>query len=66
MLGVKPKEKVAFTIEGGEVRLAAVPFSLESVYGSVKPTGRPEDFEKISQSAKEAKADRTSRDLSRR
>ena len=38
LLGLKPRDKVAFTIEdGGKVRLAAASFSLESAYGSVKP-----------------------------
>lgn len=59
MLGVKPRDKVAFTIEGNEVRLAPVSFTLESAYGSVKPSKRPEDFGDISRTAKEAKAEKT-------
>ena len=55
-LGLKPRDKVAFTIEDdGEVRLAVV-FSLESAYGSVKPSATPEDFDRISQNAKDAKS----------
>jgi AbrB family looped-hinge helix DNA binding protein len=65
MLGVKPRDKVAFTIEDGEVRLAPVSFSLESVYGSVKPSRKPEDYEKVSRTAKEAKAEKTSRALNK-
>ena len=65
LLGLKPRDKVAFTIEdGGEVRLAAASFSLESAYGSVKPSRNPEDFEEVSRNAKEAKADETARELS--
>ena len=56
MLGVEPRNKVAFTIENGEVRLAAASFSLESAYGSVKPSRRPENFEEIIRAAKEGKA----------
>ena len=59
VLGVKPRDKVAFTIEDGGVRLAPVPFSLESAYGSVKPVEKPENFEEISRAAKEAKAEKT-------
>lgn len=59
VLGLKPRDKVAFTIEGNEVRLAAASFTLESAYGSVKPSKRPEDFGEISQTAKEAKAEKT-------
>ena len=63
MLGVKPRDKVAFTIEKGEVRLEPVPFSLESAYGSVKPSSKPEDFERVTQAAKDAKAEKTTRAL---
>ncbi len=59
MLGVKPRDKVAFTIENGEVRLAPVPFSLESAYGSVKPASQAEDFESVTQAAKDSKAEMT-------
>ncbi len=65
LLGLKPRDKVAFTIgDGGEVRLAAASFSLESAYGSVEPSGKPEDFEEVSRDAKEAKAEDTARELS--
>lgn len=63
VLGVKPRDKIAFTIEDGGVRLAPAPFSLESAYGSVKPVEKPENFEEISRAAKEAKAEKTVRAL---
>lgn len=63
VLGVKPRDKVAFTIEDGGVRLAPAPFSLESAYGSVKPVEKPENFEEISRTVKEAKAEKTARSL---
>lgn len=63
MLGVQPRDKVAFTIEGNEVRLAPAAFTLESAYGSVKSSRRPEDFERLSQAAKQAKAEETTRKL---
>ena len=53
LLGAKPRGKVAFQIDDGEVRLAAVEFTLETAYGSVTPINRPEDFEEISRVAKE-------------
>ncbi len=65
VLGVKPRDKVTFSIEDGKVRLAPVTFSLESAYGSVKPSGKPEDFDELSRIAKEAKAEKTVRELSR-
>ena len=63
VLGVKPRDKVAFTIEDGGVRLESAPFSLESAYGSVKPVEKPEDFDKISLEVKDAKAEKTAREL---
>ena len=64
LLGLKPRDKVSFTIgDAGEVLLAAASFSLESAYGSVKPSRRPEHFEEIEQSAKDDKAERTAREL---
>ncbi len=65
LLGLKPRDKVAFTIEdGGKVRLGAASFSLESAYGSVKPSTSPEDFDGVSRNAKDAKAEDTALELS--
>ena len=64
LLGLKPGDKVAFTIEdGGKVRLAAASFSLESAYGSVNPSTSPEDFDEVSRNARDAKAEDTARAL---
>ena len=46
-----------------EVRLAAGSFSLESAYGSVKPSRKPERFDEIARRAKDAKAEETAREL---
>lgn len=63
VLGIKPRDKVVFTIEDGEVRLESAPFSLESAYGSVKPVEMLEDFAKISREVKDAKAEKTAQEL---
>lgn len=63
LLGVKPRDKIAFAIEGDQVRLVPASFSLESVYGSVKPSGQPEAFDRISRAVKDAKAEKTARQL---
>ena len=64
-LGLKPKDRVSFTIEdGGDVRLTAASFSLESAYGSVKASANPEDWDEITRNAKDEKAARTVRELS--
>ena len=38
-------------------------FTLESAYGSVRPSQRPEDFKEICRIAKEDKAEQTTRKL---
>ncbi len=64
LLGLKPGDNVSFTIEDGrKVGLAAASFSLESVYGSVKPSKSPEDFDEVARSARDAKAEETAREL---
>ena len=64
LLGLKPRDKVAFTIEDdGVVRIAPASFSLESAYGSVKPAAGPDDLEQVSRDAKDEKAERTASEL---
>ena len=64
LLGLKPRDKVSFTIEDdGTVSLAASSFSLESAFGSVKPSAHPEDFGQIERDAKDAKAEETVRKM---
>ena len=63
VLGLKPRDKVTFTIADGEVRLQPVAYTLESVYGSVKPSRQPEDFDELSRIAKDAKAEQTVREM---
>ena len=61
VLGVGPRDKVAFIIEDDAVRLRPAAFTLESVFGSIHPSEQPEDFERIVREAKEIKALRTIR-----
>ena len=56
-LGIEPRDKVSFTIEdNGAVRLSKAPFTLETVYGSVKALEDHGDLEDIIRMAKEEKA----------
>jgi len=56
-LGIEPRDKVSFTIEAnGAVRLRKAPFTLETVYGSVKALDDHGDLEDIIRMAKEEKA----------
>jgi len=58
MLGVKPRDKVSFRIEHGEVKLTRVASTLEAAYGAIQPLKRPEDFEGLVSAAKEEHAAR--------
>jgi len=63
LFGTKPRDKVHFTVDGDQVCLTPVAFTLESAYGSVTPSKRPEDFEQVSRLAKADKAVRTARKM---
>jgi AbrB family looped-hinge helix DNA binding protein len=60
LLGLKPRDRVAFEIDGDEVRLKPVKWTLESVAGSVKPLhDGPQDFDEMIRQAKEEVAERS-------
>ncbi|MCL4545085.1 MAG: type II toxin-antitoxin system PrlF family antitoxin [Chloroflexi bacterium] len=63
LLGVKPRDKVAFTIAEGRVELAPARFTLASAYQSVPPLQQPLSDEEMAKLAKEEKAERTVRKL---
>ena len=56
-LNIKPRDRVAFELFDGEVRLRPIQSSLLSGYRSVEPLSRPEDFRKIRQEIEEEIAD---------
>lgn len=62
-LGIKPRDKVAFTInDRGEVQIS-VAFTLETAYGSVKATSGDRNLDDIIREAKDEKSERTIRQL---
>jgi len=63
LLGARGGDKVAFQIDGDEVRLLRARFTLETAYGSVTPKRRPEDFEAIKDAAMEEHAEASVRKL---
>ncbi len=65
LLGLKPRDKVTFRIEDGEVKLKAVAFTLEQAFGSVKPSHQPEDFEALIRAAKDARAEELFKEMRR-
>jgi hypothetical protein len=50
-------------MKDGVVTLHAVDFTLETAFGSVRRSRRPEDFEEASRIAKDSKAQRTVRKM---
>ncbi len=48
-LNIKPKDRVAFELIDGEIRLRPAKSVIEANYGAVKPINRPEDFHKMRQ-----------------
>jgi AbrB family looped-hinge helix DNA binding protein len=64
LLGLKPRDKVVFIIDEGEVRITPASFSLATAYGSIKLFQKFEDVEEVSQAAKDEKAQKTAQELS--
>lgn len=63
LLGVRPRDKVAFTIEDGHVGLVPARFTLETAFQSIPALKQPLTDEEMSELAKEEKAERTIREL---
>jgi antitoxin PrlF len=64
VLGLKPRDRIAFTVEGSEVRLVPVKHTLESVFGAIEPlTDGPQDFDEQIREAKEERAEQTVRKM---
>ncbi len=63
LLGLKPRDKVAFEIEDDKVQLTPAKFTLESAFGSVGPATRTADLKAISRAAKDEKATKATREL---
>jgi antitoxin PrlF len=63
LLGLKPRDKVAFEIVDDEVRISPASFTLESAFGSVRPAARAKDFKSISRAARDEKAAKDRRKL---
>ena len=51
LLGLKAKDKVAFSIDKGNVMLAPAKYTLETAYGAVKPLSKLQDFKMLTQTA---------------
>jgi AbrB family looped-hinge helix DNA binding protein len=58
LLGLKPKDKVVFTIDEDHVRLTPARFTLETAFGSVPPLDQPIPVEEMVRIAKDERARR--------
>ena len=63
LLGVKPKDTVAFAIKDGQVTISPARFSLESAFGSLESPRGVEDFEQVIADAKEERAAKTTKHI---
>ena len=66
LLGVRPRDKITFAIDQGQVRLVPARFTLESAAGSVEPATATEELMRIAQEVKEEHAERVVRQLEQR
>ena len=58
-LGLKPRDKVIFELEGEVARIKKAPSKVLRWYGAVTPKEKPEDFQKIRAGFEEAAAEET-------
>ena len=65
LLGVKSRDRVTFRVIEGRVELTPAHMTLEDVYGAVKPTNYPENWDKIRKTAREERVQRRSKKMSR-
>lgn len=61
MLGLKPRDKVEFSVEDGEVRILPFRATMESVYRSVAPLAQRMSDREMARVAKEERAKRRRR-----
>jgi antitoxin PrlF len=63
LLGIKPRSKLTFRIDGDKVRLMPAAFTIETAFASVPPINRPENFKEIERQAKEELVERAIRKM---
>lgn len=47
LLGIQPRDRVRFEVDGNVVKISRAESKLLKGYGSVTPRNRPEDFKKV-------------------
>lgn len=61
-LKIKPKDRVAFSLAGNEVRLRPIQSPVLSSFGAVKPKNRPEDFPRMRREIEEEIAEEVAKE----
>lgn len=62
-LGIKPRDRVAFTLTDGGATVRPAVSALDRIAGSVKPRKTPEDFAELRQLVKEEVARRVREEM---
>ena len=62
-LGLKPRDRVTFTLEDGSARIQPAKSKLDAIFGSVKPKKMPEDFKELRRMAMEEVAERALKEM---
>ena len=62
-LGLRPRDRVAFTLTDGVATVRPAESALERIAGSVKWTGGPIDFKKLRREFEQAMADNVQREM---
>jgi antitoxin PrlF len=68
ILNIRPRDKITFVIEDGEVKVRAAEFTVETAFASVKPVrpvDGPVDIDQLIDDAKAEKATKTIRKMRR-
>ena len=61
-LGLKPKDKVIFEVEGDVAKMRRAPSKVARWYGSVTPKRRPEDFRALREEFEQGVAEDVTRE----
>jgi AbrB family looped-hinge helix DNA binding protein len=61
-LGLRPKDKVIFEVEGDVATVRRAPSKVARWYGSVAPRQRPEDFSKLREEFEQDVAEEATRE----
>jgi AbrB family looped-hinge helix DNA binding protein len=56
-LGIKPKDRVLFQVEGDRITIAPAKSRVAAFFGAVKPTNRPEIWKKVREETEQAIAE---------